>query len=92
MRPVLTPEEIKRINAESGHPVKRGGFSPAAIVDISNNAKRLWQDNLKKRGGVLNIAKPYFSSRLLEKMKEAGRLGPGGMASLAYKRVIDIFV
>ena len=92
VRSVLSPEEIKRINSESVHLGKKGGFSPAAIVDISSNAKKLWQEAINRRGGALNIAKPYFSSRLLEKMRQAGQLGPGGMASLAYKRMIDIFI
>ncbi|MDR2005671.1 MAG: hypothetical protein LBP78_00275 [Acidaminococcales bacterium] len=92
VRSVLTPEEIQRINNESARLGKKGGFSPAAIVDISSNAKKLWQDDLNRRGGTLNIAKPYFSSRLLDKMRQAGQLGPGGLASLAYKRMIDIFI
>jgi hypothetical protein len=92
VRSVLSPEEIKRINGEGVGLGKKGGFSPAAIVDISKNAKKLWQDALSRRGGALSIAKPYFSSRLLEKMRQAGQLGPGGMASLAYKRMIDIFI
>ncbi|MDR3349672.1 MAG: hypothetical protein LBO03_08810 [Acidaminococcales bacterium] len=92
VRSVLTPEEVQRINGESARLGKRGGFSPAAIVDISNNARRLWQDDLNRRGGALSIAKPYFSSRLLDKMRRAGQLGPGGLASLAYKRMVDIFI
>ena len=89
---VLTAEEVRQINEESQHLGRRPGFSPAAIVDISKNAKKLWQDALEKRGGIMKIAKPYFSSRLLEKMKEAGQLGEGGMVSLAYKKMIDIFI
>lgn len=89
---VLTAEEVRQINEESQHLGKRQGFSPAAIVDISKNAKKLWQEALEKRGGMMKIAKPYFSSRMLEKMKEAGQLGEGGMVSLAYKKMIDIFV
>lgn len=89
---VLTADEVRQINEESQHLGKRPGFSPAAIVDISKNAKKLWQEALEKRGGMMKIAKPYFSSRLLEKMKEAGQLGDGGMVSLAYKKMIDIFI
>ncbi len=88
----LSAEEINQINQETRYLGKKSGFSPAAIVDISNNAKRLWQEALERRGGILNIAKPYFSSRLLEKMKEAGQLGPSGLASMAYKRMVDIFI
>lgn len=88
----LSAEEISKINAESQNIGKKDEFSPAVIVDISKSAKRLWQEALEKRGGIMNIAKPYFSSKLLDKLKEAGELGPSGIASLAYKRMVDIFI
>ena len=89
----LSAEELRRINDESRNVgIKRDKFSPAVVVDISKNAKKLWQDALEKRGGIMNIAKPYFSSRLLDKMREAGELGPSGVASLAYRRMVDIFI
>ncbi len=88
---VMSAEEASRIGRET-RLAGDGTFSPAAIVDISKNARRLWQETLDKRGGIMNIVKPYFSSRLLEKMREAGALGPTGMASMAYKRMVDIFV
>ena len=91
-QPALSSDEARRIGSENRIVSGREAFSPAAIVDISKNARRLWQDALAKRGGIMNIAKPYFSSRLLEKMKQAGELGPSGIASLAYKRMVDIFV
>ncbi len=90
-QPALSAEEAKRVSSETRLPGS-GAFSPAVIVDISKNAKRLWQDALEKQGGVMNIAKPYFSSRLLDKMREAGALGPSGIASMAYKRMVDIFI
>jgi hypothetical protein len=90
-RSPAAPEEARNIDAGK---VKAGRreFSPAAIVDISKNAQKLWQESVARRGHPLTIAKPYFSSRLLEKMRKAGQLGPGGLASLAYKRMVDIFV
>lgn len=92
VQPTLSADEISRINAESENIGKKDAFSPAVIVDISKGAKKLWQEALEKRGGIMNIAKPYFSSKLLDKLKEAGELGPSGIASLAYKRMVDIFV
>ena len=89
---VLTAEEARRIDEENKMLGRKDSFSPAAIVDISKNAKRLWQQALEKRGGVMNIAKPYFSSRLLDKMRQAGQLGEGGLVSMAYKKMIDIFI
>jgi len=92
VRSVLTPEEVRKINEESIRLGKKSGFSPAAIVDISNNAKRLWREQLEKSGGIMKIAKPYFSSRLLDKMRAAGQLGAGGLASMAYRRMVDVFI
>lgn len=89
---VITAEEARRIDEENRMLGRKDTFSPAAIVDISKNGKKLWQQALEKRGGVLNIAKPYFSSRLLDKMRAAGQLGEGGLVSMAYKKMIDIFV
>lgn len=92
VQPTIAAEEARRIDEENRMLGKRDSFSPAAIVDISKNAKRLWQQALEKRGGVLNIAKPYFSSRLLDKMRAAGQLGDGGIVSMAYKKMVDIFI
>ena len=89
---VLSAEEARMIDEENKLLGRKDPYTPAAIVDISKNAKKLWQQALEKRGGIMNIAKPYFSSKLLDKMKQTGQLGEGGLASLAYKKMIDIFI